>query len=282
MKDFKGKTAVVTGAASGIGRGLADRFAAEGMRVVIADVEAPALDQAEAEMLAAGADVLAVRTDVSDPAAVDELARRAVERFGGVHVLCNNAGVGGGVSWERSLEDWRWVLGVNLWGVINGIRSFVPGMLAHGEEGHIVNTASVAGLIAGAGDATYTATKFAVVGLSEMLYHELKAASSGRIGVSVLCPALTNTRIIEAGRNRPGGPPPEPPAGSQEAMMFEMIKGFFATGMAPSEVARQVFEAIRDERFYVLTHPEHNDVIRTRVDAVVGGGTPPTLMPSPQ
>lgn len=282
MKDLKGKTAVVTGAASGIGRGLADRFAEEGMRVVIADVEEPALAKAEAEMRAAGADVLAVRTDVSDAASVEALAQRAVEQFGGVHVLCNNAGVGGGgTSWEMSLDDWRWILGVNLWGVINGIRSFVPVMLKQGGEAHIVNTASVAGLIAGAGDASYTTTKFGVVGLSEMLHHELMAASGGKVRVSVLCPALTNTRILESGRNRPGGALPEPPAGSQEAVMLEMIKGFFATGMAPSEVARQVVEAIRGERFYVLTHPEHNDVIRGRVDAVVSGGIPPTLMPAP-
>jgi NAD(P)-dependent dehydrogenase (short-subunit alcohol dehydrogenase family) len=282
-KDFAGKTAVVTGAASGIGRGLADRFSAEGMHVVLADVEQAALDKAEREMREAGADVLAVRTDVSDAAAVEALAQRAVDRFGGVHVLCNNAGVGGGgASWERSIEDWQWVLGVNLWGVINGIRSFVPIMLKQGEEAHIVNTASVAGLIAGAGDTTYTASKFAVVGLSEMLHHELLAASGGKVKVSVLCPALTNTRIIEAQRNRPGGPPPEPAPGSQEAMMYDFIKNIFAGGMAPSEVARQVFEAIRDERFYVLTHPEHNDVIRARVDAVVGNGMPPTLTPQPR
>ena len=224
MKEFKGKVAVVTGAASGIGRGLADRFAAEGMHVIIADVEQAALDAAETDMRSAGADVLAVRTDVSDAASVEALATAAVERFGGVHVLCNNAGVGGGpTSWETSLEDWQWVLGVNLWGVINGIRSFVPLMLKQGEEAHIVNTASVAGLIAGAGNASYTASKFGVVGLSEVLHHELLAASGGKVKVSVLCPALTNTRIIEAGRNHPGGPAPEPEAGSQEAIMFDFI-----------------------------------------------------------
>lgn len=283
MKEFKGKVAVVTGAASGIGRGLADRFAAEGMRVVIADVEQGALDKAEAEMRGAGAEVLAVRTDVSDAAAVDALAQKAVEAFGAVHVLCNNAGVGAGrASWEDSFEDWQWVLGVNLWGVINGIRSFVPIMLKQGEEAHIVNTASVAGLIAGAGSASYTTSKFAVIGLSEVLHHELFAASGGKVKVSVLCPALTNTRILEAGRNRPGGPAPEPDPASPEGAMLQMIKTIFAGGMPPAEVARQVFEAIRDERFYVLTHPEHNAVIRARVDAVVLGGTPPVLTPSPQ
>ena len=208
MKDFKGKVAVVTGAASGIGRGMAERFAAEGMHVVLADVEAPALEAAEKEMAAAGASVLAVRTDVSSAADVGALAERTIERFGKVHVLCNNAGVGGGAgAWDTSIEDWQWVLGVNLWGVVHGVRSFVPLMIAGGEEAHIVNTASVAGLMPGAGGAGYTATKFAVVGYSEALYYELLMSGSARIGVSVLCPAATATNIIDSDRNRPGGPP---------------------------------------------------------------------------
>ncbi len=280
MQDLANKVAVVTGAASGIGRGLADRFAAEGMRVVLADVEQQALDRAESGMRAAGADVLAVRTDVSDSASVDALADAAHERFGAVHVLCNNAGVGsGGPSWEMTLANWQWVLGVNLWGVINGVRAFVPRMLAHGDEGHIVNTASVAGLISGAADTSYTASKFAVVGLTESLYHELKAAG-GRIGVSVLCPALTNTRILEAGRNHPDGPVAEPAADTPEGKMLGAMKAFFTTGMAPSEVASQVVDAIRSERFYVLTHPAHNPRFTARHDALLAGA-PPVAMSAP-
>ena len=282
MKEFTNRVAVVTGAASGIGRGLAERFAAEGMNVVLADVEQPALDETAKEIAATGATVLAVRTDVSSAADVEALAQRTLARFGGVHILCNNAGVGGGgASWERPLEDWQWVLGVNLWGVIHGIRTFVPIMLQRGEEGHIVNTASVAGLIAGAADSVYTATKFGVVGLTESLHHEHAAASGGMIKASVLCPALTNTRIIEAGRNHPGGPQPLPVPGTEEHAMFEMIKGFFATGMAPSETASLVLDAIVNERFYVLTHPEHNERFRDRLDAMLSGGMPPTLMPAP-
>ncbi|MEX2227925.1 MAG: SDR family NAD(P)-dependent oxidoreductase [Dehalococcoidia bacterium] len=282
MKDFKDKTAVVTGAASGIGRGLADKFAAEGMRVVLADVEQTELEQAAREMTDAGATVLAVRTDVSNEADLHELARRTTERFGGVQILCNNAGVGGGgplPSWSTEQQDWDWVLGVNLWGVIYGVRAFVPLMLERGEEAHIVNTASVAGLIAGAGGPAYTVSKFGVVAYSETLHHELAFASGGKIKVSVLCPALTNTRIIESGRNHPAGPRPEPAEGTPERAMVDMISGIFAGGMAPSEVAQQVFKAIRDERFYVLTHPEHNDVLRARLDAILSGDPPPTLMP---
>jgi NAD(P)-dependent dehydrogenase (short-subunit alcohol dehydrogenase family) len=280
MNDFKDKVAVVTGAASGIGRGLADRFAAEGMRVVIADVEQAALDAAEREMTAAGATVLAVRTDVSKLADVEALAQKTLERFGGVHILCNNAGVGGPpTTWGVPLQDWEWALGVNLWGVIHGVRTFVPLMIEKGDEGHIVNTASVAGLIAGAGGPAYTVSKFGVVGLSESMYHELAMTTGGKIKVSVLCPALTNTRIVESGRNHPSGPLPEPAAGTPEAAMFDFIKGIFKGGMAPSETAGIVLDAIKEERFYVLTHPEHNPHFQKRVDAMVGGGAPPVLMP---
>jgi short-subunit dehydrogenase len=173
------------------------------------------------------------------------------------------------------------VLGVNLWGVIYGVRAFVPGMLERGDEGHVVNTASIAGLIAGAGGPAYSITKAGVISYSETLFHELGALSGRKIHVSVLCPALTNTRIIESGRNRPGGPDPEPAAGTQERAMLDMIKGIFAGGMPPSEVARQVFEAIQNERFYVLTHPEHNERYRMRLEAIIGGGPPPLLMPMP-
>ncbi|MBI5289291.1 MAG: SDR family NAD(P)-dependent oxidoreductase [Chloroflexi bacterium] len=283
MKEFEGKVAVVTGAASGIGRGLAERFAAEGMRVVVADVEQPALDDAARQVASAGAEVLAVRTDVSKEADVQALAAKTLERFGAVHILCNNAGVGGGggTSWEMPLVDWEWTLGVNLWGVIHGVRAFVPLMLKGGDEGHIVNTASVAGLIAGAGGPAYTTSKFGVVGLSEMLHHELAQASAGKIKVSVLCPALTNTRILESRRNHPAGPQSEPAEGTPERMMVDMLKGIFAGGMAPAETAGFVVDAIRNERFYVLTHPEHNPRLQMRAEAIVGGGAPPLLMPSP-
>src|SRR6185295_248928 len=280
MKDFRDKVAVVTGAASGIGRGLADRFAAEGMRVVLADVEQAALDQAEREMTDAGATVMAVRTDVSKLADVQALAQKTVERFGAVHVLCNNAGVGGGGgTWDATLEDWEWVLGVNLWGVIHGGRTFVPIMLAQGDECHIVNTASVAGLIAGAAGSSYTVSKYGVVALSETLYHELQQASGGKIGVSVLCPSLTNTRILESGRNHPSGPLADPAEGTQERMMLDMLRGIFKGGMAPSETARIVFEAIVEGRFYILTHPEHNAQLAGRASAIVAGGPPPVLVP---
>jgi NAD(P)-dependent dehydrogenase (short-subunit alcohol dehydrogenase family) len=280
MKEFTDKVAVITGAASGIGRGLADRFASEGMRVVLADVEEQALADAEREMKQAGAKVLAVRTDVSRAEDVDAVAQKTVEHFGGVHILCNNAGVGrGGPSWEIAAEDWRWVLGVNLWGVINGVRAFVPIMLQQGEEGHIVNTASVAGLIAGAGDAAYTASKFGVVGLTETLYGELAMASGGKIGVSLLCPALTNTRILDAGRNHPSGPLEQPEVGTPERGFLDMMRGIFQGGMAPSETASIVFDAIVAGRFYVLTHPEHNDRLMARAEAIINDGTPQALMP---
>jgi NAD(P)-dependent dehydrogenase (short-subunit alcohol dehydrogenase family) len=276
VQELKGKVAVVTGAASGIGRGLAERFAAEGMRVVLADVEEPALGDAERAITATGAEAIAVRTDVSDAAAVEALAQRTVERFGGVHVVCNNAGVGSSnSSWEEPLEDWNWVLGVNLHGVINGIRSFVPIMLRQGDEGHIVNTASVAGLLPGAAPASYTASKYAVVGLTEMLHHELALASEGRIGASVLCPGLIATRIHEAGRNRPGGPPAEPAAGTPEAAMREAVRSFFAGGMPPAQVAGMVVDAIRSTRFYILTHDTFNSLLDARARAILSGEAPP-------
>ena len=278
MQELQGKVAVVTGAASGIGRGLADRFAAEGMRVVLADVEQPALEQAEREMRDAGAHVLAVRTDVSKAADVQALADRTMERFGKVHIVCNNAGVGGAAgAWDASLEDWQWVLGVNLWGVVHGVRTFVPLMIAGGEEGHIVNTASVAGLMPGAGGAGYTASKFAVVGYSEALYYELLATGNSRIGVSVLCPAAVATRIVDSGRNRPAGPQEQPAPGTPEAAMLDMIRQVLAAGQSPAEVAGKVLDAIVAGRFYILTHPEHNGVITKRAEAMLAGMPPPAI-----
>src|SRR3990172_1689938 len=185
MKEFRDRVAVVTGAASGIGRALADRFGAEGMKVVLADVEEAALRQAEAELREKGVDVLGVRTDVSKPEELEKLAQQTLDAFGAVHVVCNNAGVAGawGPTWANTLDDWNWIMGVNLWGVIHGVRTFVPIMLEQGDEGHVVNTASLAGLMPGRG--IYGVTKQAVVALSESLYNDLKVADA-KIGVSVL------------------------------------------------------------------------------------------------
>jgi NAD(P)-dependent dehydrogenase (short-subunit alcohol dehydrogenase family) len=278
MKEFKGRTAVVTGAASGIGRGLAERFAAEGMNVVLADVEPGALEAVEREMRNGGAEVFAVRTDVSKAEDVQSLAEKTLKRFGGVHIVCNNAGVAATqLGWEESLEDWRWVLGVNLWGVINGVRTFAPIMLERGEEGHIVNTASVAGLIVGGGASAYTTSKYAVVGLTEGLYYEMQLTSGGRIAVSLLCPAATDTRIMDADRNRPMGAWPEPAAGTPEAMGRDFVRQMLKAGQSPAQVAQQVFEAIVEQRFYVLTHPEHNQAIAKRTEVMLSGGAPYAL-----
>ncbi len=274
MQDFEGKVAVITGGASGIGRAMAERFAREGMRIVLADVEQAALDATEREMRATGADVTAVPCDVSKRDQVQALAAAAVERFGGVHVLCNNAGVVAyEPSWELSLDDWHWVVGVNLMGVIYGVQAFVPMMLAQGEEGHIVNTSSIAGLLANSGSAPYDVSKFGVVALSETLSVELLIAG-GKIGVSVLCPGLVKTQILEADRNRPDGPLTDDalPTG----MTRDVMRTVMAMGIPPEQVAENVFEAIRERRFYVLPHPEFKPLVQKRAEAIVAGAPPLT------
>ncbi|HEX4338253.1 MAG TPA: SDR family NAD(P)-dependent oxidoreductase [Polyangiaceae bacterium] len=276
MKEFKDKVALVTGAASGIGFALADRFASVGMKVVLADVEENALGVAEQALKKKGAPVLAVRTDVSKAADVTKLADAAYAKFGAVHVLCNNAGVGmGGLSWEQSLEDWEWVLGVNLWGVIHGIRTFVPRMLADGTEGHIINTASVAGLISSPYMAVYQATKHAVVTMTESLRMELELAG-GKISASVLCPGFVATRISDSERNRPELEPKPVTAGqmAQQEMIREMARQQVAAGIKPSEVAEMVLEAVRDDRFYIVTHPRFKKLIRLRMENILDGKTP--------
>jgi NAD(P)-dependent dehydrogenase (short-subunit alcohol dehydrogenase family) len=280
MKDFAGRIAVVTGGASGIGRAMANRFAAEGLQIVLADIEQAALDRAETEIRASGATVTSKRTDVSRAADVEALAKFTVDTFGAVHILCNNAGVGvGGTSWQQTVKDWEWMLGVNLWGVIHGIRTFVPIMIAQGDDCHIVNTASGAGLHVRPFLGMYAATKHAVVALSEAMYHELKLTGT-KVGVSVLCPAVVNTRIGESERNRPQAMTNEGPAANpaQMAAMEQAFRAALAAGLAPADVAAAVLEAIRNERFYILTHEETKGRVRAKMEDILGGANP-TLQP---
>ncbi len=276
MKEFKDKVALVTGAASGIGFALADRFASVGMKVVLVDVEPAALDSAEATLRGKGAPVLAIRADVSSADQVEDVATRVYAKFGAVHVLCNNAGVGmGGLTWEHSLEDWRWVLGVNLWGVIHGLRTFVPRMMAQGSDGHIVNTASVAGLISSPYMSIYEATKHAVVAITESLKMELDVSGT-KLSASVLCPGFVATRIADSERNRPadltaGRVPTEM---AQQETIRELARQQVAAGIKPGEVAEMVLEAIRDDRFYILTHTRFKKLIRLRMENILDGRTP--------
>ena len=267
MKEYKDKVAVITGAASGIGRGIAERCVEEGMKVVLADINEGDLRKAETETKALGGTVLSVRTDVSKREDLELLARKTLDAFGEVHLLVNNAGVGaGGSPWEATWSDWEWVIGVNLWGVIHGVKIFTPIMLAQNTDCHIVNTASLAGLIVGNRSTPYTVTKHGVVALSESLYLELEERNA-LVKVSVLCPGFVKTNIMNAERNRPvelQNEPVEIPPQVQEYLDF--MNAAVEAGMSPLQVADQVFEAIKEEKFYILTHPEWLPVIKLRVD----------------
>ena len=272
MKDLQGKVAVITGGASGIGRAVAEKAADEGMKIVIADIEEGPLKEAEGELAGQGAEVIGVVTDVSDAAAVRELRDRALDRFGAVHLVHNNAGIGtGGPIWEFSEEDWRWIIGVNQWGVIHGISTFVPLLMEQGE-GHVVNTASIAGLTTTAFLGPYHATKFAVVAMSEVLYKDLQVAGS-QVGVSVLCPGFVQTRIAESDRNRPAWAPEREVEGAEE--LRAVIQGMVDGGIPPATVAARVIEAVKTNTFYILTHPELTEAIQIRCDDMVQG-RPPT------
>jgi NADP-dependent 3-hydroxy acid dehydrogenase YdfG len=250
---------------------MAERFAAEGMRVVLADIEADALRSAAAQLLSEGRDVTSVRVDVSKAPEVQDLADFALSKYGAVDVLCNNAGVGiGGALWEHTVKDWEWLLGVNLWGVIHGIRTFVPIMIRQGTDCHIVNTASAAGLDARPWLGMYSASKYAVVAISEALRQEL-ATTGATIGVSVLCPAVVNTRIGEAERNRPAdltnGSAAEAP---MQAQAFgEAFRAMLASGIPPRDVAEAVIDAIRNDRLYVFTNAETQARLRGRLERML-------------
>jgi short-subunit dehydrogenase len=246
------------------------------MKVVLADVEESALAAAERSLKSKGAPVLAIRTDVSKAEDVEQLATAVYAKFGAVHVLCNNAGVGlGGLTWEHTVADWQWVLGVNLMGVVHGIRTFVPRMIAQGTEGHIVNTASVAGLVTSPYMSVYEATKHAVVAVTESLRMELEVTGA-KLSASVVCPGFVATRISDSSRNRPESTDTavKVPETTQQAMIRELARQQVDAGLRPAEVAEMVLEAIRDDRFYVLTHPRFRKLIRLRMENILEGRTP--------
>jgi len=268
MREFKGKTAFVTGGASGIGLAMARAFAEAGMNVMLADVEQSALDQALKDLNQYGNHVQGIACDVADPDSVERAAQATFSAFGKVHVLCNNAGVaaGGGID-QISVDNWRWVVDVNLMGVVYGVRSFLPHIREHGEGGHIVNTASMAGMVNNMGFSPYAATKFAVVAMSEGLRMQLQPLG---IGVSVLCPDFVRTRIGESGRNRPeryGPVRPLDPASPAAAMVAEIARQI-AAGLDPAKVAARVLNAIREDELYIFTHPNMRAGVDGRFAAI--------------
>ena len=282
MDALAGKVAVITGAGSGFGREFARLGHRYGMKLVLADVQPDALEATLAELRGSGATAIGVVTDVARSEQVAALAERAFGEFGHVHLLFNNAGVGGGgYLWESTERDWQWVLGVNLWGVLHGIRVFVPIMLEQDSECHVVNTASVAGLVSAPWAATYDVTKHGVVTLSESLHQELALIGS-KVNVSVLCPAWVKTDLMSGDRNRPdslGSQPGHAPMPPQAAMMEQGFRALVAGGTDPAGIGELVLDAIRREKFYILPHPEWKEQIRARVDGIIEernpGVTPP-------
>lgn len=276
MKDFTGKVAVITGAGSGFGREFARIGARLGMKLALADVNADALEASAAALRAQGADVLARRCDVSQGDQVQALADAALARFGAIHLVFNNAGVAGtgGFIWENSESDWHWTLGVNLWGVVHGIRVFVPILLAQDCDCHVVNTASVAGLISPQMMGVYNVSKHAVVAASETLYQDLRIAEA-RVGVSVLCPAFVPTGIFESHRNRPQElRNTAPPTESQKAAQRQGEQAVRSGKLSAADVAERTFDAVRENRFYVLTHPRILQSVELRMQDILAQRNP--------
>ena len=273
MKDFKDKVAVITGAASGIGWGLSERCAREGMHVVMADIEEDALQDSADKVKKTGASVLAVKTDVAKEADIQNLAEKTLATFGGIHLLANNAGVSSGQRiWMSTTADWEWILGVNLWATIHAVRIFVPTMLKQDTDCHIVNTASIEGFWSRATGGLYQVTKHALVVLSEVLYYQLKMETN-KIGVSVLSPGAVDTNILDAGRNRPeelknpGEQMPVMTPFMEERL--EEVRRNFKEGMSPAEVAEHIFKAIRKGKFYIFTHPELKKYFKSRMKNIL-------------
>ncbi|WP_042422966.1 SDR family oxidoreductase [Comamonas granuli] len=279
IDDFKGKTAVLTGAGSGFGLECARIGARLGMNLVLVDVQQDALDAAAAEAQAAGSAVLARRVDVSSAAQMEQLAQDVAQRFGAPHLVFNNAGVGsGGLVWENSVRDWEWVLGVNLWGVIHGVRLFTPLMLAAAQadpswRGHIVNTASMAGLLTPPNMGVYNVTKHAVVSLSETLYQDLRLVSD-QIGASVLCPYFVPTGISHSERNRPSSMADEKPTKSQLIGQAMTDKAVTSGKVTAAEVAQKVFDAVAADQFYIFSHPKALGNVQSRMESILRAENP--------
>ena len=269
MKDFKGKVAVIVGAGGGIGRAIALRCAEESMRVVLAGINSGTLAAVETEIAAHGGEALCVQMDVSKPEDVQRLAARALEVFGGVHLLVNSAGVYAGSNvWESTLQDWQWVLEVNLWGTIFCLHTFVPIMLAQGTEGHIVNVSSIAGMMTFPGWSPYKVTKAGQIVLSETLRAEL-AERDAQIGVSVLCPGFVQTNISNAVRNRPA----DLPETSRHETIEQGIREGVQAGLPPEGILQPLFEGIRANQLYIFTHPGGEDMLRERFDGILAAAT---------
>ena len=279
MQDLKGKVAVITGGAEGIGKAIAVAAAAEGMKLVLADIDADKLNNTVEELAGTGADVIGLRTDVSSESSVQALADTAFGRFGNVHLLINNAGVALAKSaWETTQKDWEWVMGVNLYGVTNGLRAFIPRMLEKGEEGHIVNTASIAGLLSEPALAAYNVSKFGVVTLSEGLHHDLTLRKA-KINVSVLCPGWVKTRIAEAERHREADQRTDFTKIDKVSVMTGMsIMKAVQNGIEPQQVASDVINAVKSNKFYILTHPHTKAGIQIRMEDILQERAP-TLLP---
>lgn len=277
MKDLEGKVAVITGGASGIGLAMAEAFGAEGMRLVLCDVQQDALEKAVDELRASGIQAIGVKADVSKFAEVEALARRTLEAFGKVHVVVNNAGVSiTGPTWHMSLDDWRWVYDVNFWGVVHGIKAFVPILIEQGEPGHVINTASMASFNGTGEHSPYCSSKAAALSISQSLYSELVAANT-QIGVSVVCPGMVDTQIHRSWRNRPQGDKAWSDREWQDPQHMRGSEVFQGRGVPPGEIAQLTLEALKENRFYVLNTPNWREQMKQRLDNMLAGANPPVV-----